>query len=152
MDPTTAIRNYLEANEAIVIATADDTGPHAAMVYYKYTPDLKIRFITLRDTRKSRQMVNNPKVAFVIANKDNVTTLQGQGEVSKILDAKVLRDLFRDLFEEKAQPEHGWATPIEKLNQSSIVAFEINPSYMRLINYGTKEFQPKTFEINFQQQ
>lgn len=149
MEAKQRLLDYLREHTAITLATAASEGPHAAVVYYEPTPDLKIRFLTQRDTRKMVNLSQSPQVAFAVFNEPESSTLQGYGTASLVQDPNVLAELLKSLYEHKAKAEHGWAVPLEKRGLQALIAMEIQPKHMRLVEYGTPDNRAKVTELNF---
>lgn len=69
--------NFRHAN----LATVSVTGlPEAATVGFVMTPALEIIFDTSTESRKFRNLKQNPAIAFVIGGLDDEVTLQIEGE------------------------------------------------------------------------
>lgn len=132
-----------------MIATSEDGEPHAAAVYYESTPDLKIRFLTQNTTRKAQHMLKSPKVAFVVYDEGQVSTLQGYGKASRITSPEIFSGLMETLLDRKTGPEHGWAPPVEKMGTAPLLAMEIQPVHMRLADYGDVDNLSKVIEYDF---
>ena len=66
------LRSLLAAQRFAVLATSGDDQPHASLVAFVTTPDLRyIVFVTERDTRKYIQLIANPRVALLIDSRTN---------------------------------------------------------------------------------
>jgi hypothetical protein len=73
------LRAFMQAHRLAVIATADRKGaPEAALVNIAVTDAFEIIFETTSETRKIRNLRENPRVSFVIGWADN-QTLQYDG-------------------------------------------------------------------------
>ncbi len=69
---------YMDGHSLAVLATVSpDKSPEAALVGVVATPSFHLFFDTLGTSRKSQNLRQTPKVAFVIS--DNETTLQYEG-------------------------------------------------------------------------
>ena len=79
------IREYLGSTKMLQIASSNDQQPWICTVYYAYDDDLSIYWISTPDSRHSKEIMKNPKVAAAIAfsqepyPKDGVRGLQLEG-------------------------------------------------------------------------
>ena len=66
------LKNLFQTRKFAVLATQRKTSPHASLVAFIITDDLKnLFFATERSTRKFKNMESNPKVAVLIDNRSN---------------------------------------------------------------------------------
>jgi len=63
---------------AIMSSVSADNKPQSACVGFATTPELSLIFDTLVDSRKYRNLLNNPHISFVIGWEDG-QTVQYQG-------------------------------------------------------------------------
>lgn len=74
---------FMQSHRLAVVATADRHGkPEAALVDIAVTDAFEIIFETTSETRKIRNLQDNPRISFVIGWADNVT-LQYDGVVDE---------------------------------------------------------------------
>jgi general stress protein 26 len=78
-----------------VVSTISANGekPHAALVAFSETEDCEIIFGTASNTRKFENIVNNPKVAFVISADTWSIQYEGVAEVLTGEDERRYRDI-----------------------------------------------------------
>ena len=62
----TYILEYLSKNRRMTLATSEDNVPWAATVMFAYDNDFNIYFISVPDSRKTKNLKANPRVSVVI--------------------------------------------------------------------------------------
>ena len=132
--------DFIRQHQYGVLATvSQDNIPESAFVGIVVTPDLKIIFDTIADTRKYENLVLNPNISFVIGW-DNDRTVQYQG-IAKIPTPAELEDLLPTYFE--IFPEKN----VKNENLRDIIYFHVEPSWIRYsdLNEDTRQIE----EINF---
>lgn len=68
-----AIRNLLSGQRLAVLATAHANVPYTSIVAFAETADLRqLFFVTMRDTRKFRNLAVNPEAALLVDNRRNI--------------------------------------------------------------------------------
>src|SRR3972149_155791 len=98
------ILDYLENNRLMALATSKDDIPWAATVFFAYDPDLNFYFISVPDSRKTRNLGTNPRVSGAInefqKTPGKILGLQLEG-VAEMLDKnsnKKELELFKNRF------------------------------------------------------
>jgi general stress protein 26 len=78
--------NFLNDNNLGYLATiSNENEPHCAAVYYIIEPEFSIYFISKSVSKKVKNILNNPKTAFTVAEKDDIPkTAQMQGTTVQI--------------------------------------------------------------------
>lgn len=61
------IREYFGSTRMMQIATCDDNQPWVCTVYYAHDDDLNVYWISTPDSRHSKEILKNPKIAGAIA-------------------------------------------------------------------------------------
>jgi uncharacterized pyridoxamine 5'-phosphate oxidase family protein len=85
------ICEFMRRHSLAVLATVSTEGtPEAALVGIAVTADLEIVFDTVRGSRKHRNLLHNPRIAFVIGWEDE-TTLQYEGVARELHGAELRR-------------------------------------------------------------
>ena len=62
----TYILDYLAKNRRMTLATSENNVPWAATVMFAYDPDLNLYFISVPDSRKTKNLETNPRVSGAI--------------------------------------------------------------------------------------
>ena len=60
------VLDYLEQNRVMTLATCRDGAPWAASVMFAHDPDLNLYFISKPETRKTQNLLANPKVSATV--------------------------------------------------------------------------------------
>lgn len=98
------IRKYLKEGRILQIATSAGDQPWCCTVYYASDEDLNLYWISKSDTRHSKEIQQNSKVAGAIPIKyDNLIVIgvQFEGRAVMIEDPQVIKDkvkLYADKF------------------------------------------------------
>jgi uncharacterized protein YhbP (UPF0306 family) len=85
------IFNYLSQNKRMSLATAKENVPWAATVMFAYDDDLNLYFISKPETRKTQNLLANPKVSATInqfqMTPGKILGVQLEG-IAKMIDKK----------------------------------------------------------------
>jgi nitroimidazol reductase NimA-like FMN-containing flavoprotein (pyridoxamine 5'-phosphate oxidase superfamily) len=74
-DPANALRQLLDSQRFGVLATESDGQPHASLMAFAATADLRdIAMVTERDTSKYRHVLANSRTALLVDNRSNEET------------------------------------------------------------------------------
>lgn len=76
---------FLKTHELAVVATSSKSGqPEAATIGYMVDENFNFTFLTKQDSRKVKNILENPKVALVVGAVPGINTLQIEGEARLI--------------------------------------------------------------------
>ena len=98
------IREYVKTGRMMQIATANGDQPWSCTVYYASDKDLNLYWISQPNTRHSKEIHENPKVAASIPIKFDDLTVVGvqlEGEASLMEDSDEIKEkvkLYSDKF------------------------------------------------------
>jgi len=137
----------------LVIASQDKGDLWIANVYFGIDDDFKIYFISSDQAKHSKQILNNPKIAFSIpwydeANHKNRKAVQGLG-MCRIADTE--QEIQKGVaLHNQNYPEFANRITVDwlKTNEYESHVWVIEPSYMKHWNddvYGDDEYE----EFNF---
>ena len=133
------ILDFLKSQTICVVATIDaqNNKPESAVVAFSETKNLEIIFGTFIDTRKFKNLLNNPNIAFTIGWED--ITIQYEG-IARLAEGAVEEDLRNiHLAKNPASKKYAFHE-----NQKF---FKITPKWIR---YSDFSFDPeKIFEVTF---
>lgn len=129
------IYSFIKQHRCAVLSTiSSDNKPEAALVGIAVTPDLKIIFDTLSDSRKYANLLLNPYIALVIGW-DNDASLQYEGKVCFATgDAlESIKESYFDFFPDG----------IERLSWPNIRYLCVEPMWVRYtdFNYDTMRIE-----------
>jgi uncharacterized protein YhbP (UPF0306 family) len=97
------ILDYLEQNRVMTLATCMDDIPWAASVMYAYDDDLNLYFISKPETRKTQNLLSNPKVSATInqfqKTPGKILGIQLEGTARKLDKTKNVQEL--ELFKKR---------------------------------------------------
>jgi nitroimidazol reductase NimA-like FMN-containing flavoprotein (pyridoxamine 5'-phosphate oxidase superfamily) len=113
---------------AVLATTSADLQPEAAVVGIAITPNLEIVFDTVRSSRKYHNLLVQPKVAFVIGMKNEVTT-QYEGVAIELRgeEDNGYREAYYAVFPEGRERAATW---------EGLVHFVVKPRWIRYSNYN----------------
>ena len=123
--------NFLEAHGVGVVCTSSEHGdPWAAAVYYVTDEYGNVYFFTRSETVKLQNIRKDPRVAFVVFDEKNQTTLQLSGQAAELTDLQQLNLFYQKIQRSVASVRH--PLPIEKLRDDGnyvIVKIEVGQSH-----------------------
>lgn len=92
------IEDYLEEVIIMQLATSDDSQPWCCSLHYAFDDDFNLYWISTPETRHSKEISKNPKVAGTIVREhkkeDKPRGLSFQGTAREITDANEIRKLI----------------------------------------------------------
>ena len=124
---------------AVLSTVSPDDFPESALVGISVTPDLKIIFDTVSDSRKYHNLMMNPKISFVIGW-DAEQTIQYEG-IAKIPGEDELKELLEIYF--RVFPDG----KDRKENWKNLAYFCVEPKWIRYSNFSATK--PQIEEIQF---
>lgn len=135
--------DYIRQYKYAVLSTVSKNNmPESAVVGFVVTPDLKLFFDTVSDSRKYKNLILNSNISFVIGwDKDQ--TIQYEG-IAKIPNHKELDHLLQTYFEVFPDGKD------RKKNWKNISYFSVEPKWIRYSDFN--KTIPRIEELNFNQQ
>jgi len=130
------IRQY---KYGILSTVSPDNSPESACVGFVATPDLRIVFDTVSDSRKYKNLMSNPKIAFVFGC-DNEQTIQYEGvaKVPGVEEADKLLQIYFKVFPDGI---------IRKENWKNIAYFCVEPKWIRYSNFNEANTQIEEIKL-----
>lgn len=144
--------DFLKSQKIIIIATYDNGDIWTSNVYYGIDENFNFYFSSGKDSKHSKQIVNNSKVSFSVVWYDesdfkNRKAIQGKGEcilATSSNDIKIGVDLHNLNF-----PEFKERVTIENISNPNFPSkiWKITPTYIKFWNdelfgeNGVKEFK-----------
>lgn len=124
------IYSFIRKNRYAVVSSISAQGlPEAALVGIVATPDLKIFFDTVTDSRKYKNLLRNPAAALVIGW-DHEQTLQYEG-IARAASGLELEEMKHHYFE--IFPDGR-----DRVLWKNIAYFVIDPKWVRFSDYSGK--------------
>jgi uncharacterized pyridoxamine 5'-phosphate oxidase family protein len=125
--------DFISKHKYAVLSTVTaNNDPESALVGFAVTHDLKIIFDTLSTSRKYKNLVLNPSVAFVIGW-DNEQTLQYEGTAripaENELDA--ILEVYFNVFPDGKQRKENW---------KDIAYFYVDPRWIRYSDFNNPQY------------
>ncbi len=113
-----------------VVSTVSVGGaPESAFVYFIIDDALNVYFATRAGSRKYKNLMQNPRAAFVIASEHPPQTIQIEGDATVVTDANEQQTLLPDLI--KMLSEGGYVRPMNHMMDSELVFMKISPTWAR---------------------
>jgi general stress protein 26 len=130
--------NFMRTHKYGVLATVNsDNVPEAAYVGIAVTADLHIIFDTVSDSRKFKNLFQNPNIALVIGW-DNEQTIQYEG-IASIPSTNELEKLLPVYFS-------NFPDGIDrKGNWKNIVYISVKPKWLRYSDFNESTYQVEEF-------
>ena len=124
------VYSELRQHRLAMLATMHNDGlqPQAALIGFAVTPDLKIVFDTVRNSRKYGNLCANPRVALVIGWK-NETSIQYEGIAGELAagEGGDLKEVYYSVYPDGRQRAAEW---------SGLTHFVVRPSWIRYSNFN----------------
>lgn len=98
MDKLKLIKDFLDSQSYMVVATSSKGKPEAALVGFAYAPDLSLVFGTQSTTRKYKNFLTNPNFAIVFGNEGKIT-VQYEGIASELTEDEAIK--YKDIYFQK---------------------------------------------------
>lgn len=121
--------NFIRQHKYAVLSTVSQNNmPESAVVGFVVTPDLKLFFDTVSDSRKYKNLTLNSNISFVIGW-DNSLTLQYEG-IAKIPNHKELDNLLQtylEVFPDGIDRKKNW---------KNIAYFCVEPKWIRYSDFN----------------
>ena len=143
-------QELLSSNQPLgVISTLNAAGlPQSASIYYIHNSQLDIFFVTRSESRKYKNIINNPHVAFVITSQNPPKTIQLEGVASEVTDAQEQIEYFDKLVAKAT--EYTSVPPVSQLVTGEMVFMKITPKWMRFGNFEVMKEGDKFIETSLQ--
>lgn len=140
----------LQTSRLGVISTVNgDSKPESALVYYTFDENLNIYIATKDSSRKYKNILMNPNVAFVIATENPPQTLQLEGIASVHSDSEEQKHLFQELVG-LASNKH-FSAPIAQQSYGGLQFVKISPTWMRFGNFEARKHGDAFQEVSLSQ-
>lgn len=112
---------------AVLATTSEEHVPEAAVVGIVVTPDLKIFFDTVSTSRKYKNLLQNPAIAFVIGW-EGAQTVQYEGiaRIPSDEELEALLSLYFSIFPDGIERRETW---------KDLVYFVVEPKWIRYSDF-----------------
>lgn len=141
--------DYLLSQSLMVLATASPDGkPYATTMLFTMDDDFNFYFVTRKETRKNRNLIDNP-VASISIGFDPPMNVQAEGKVELVEDEKLRGDLFARLAVASDRIDDFWP-PILRIEAGEYLLYRIKPSWVRVLDMESRnvnEEEMPLFEI-----
>ena len=146
------IYRFLEENQLKfgVISTTGEEAPQVAFVYFATDEDLNIYFVTRTNSRKYKNMMKHPKVAFAVASEKPSGTVQMEGKVETVTDPDLQRVLFPKLVEFAAN-RTGLAPISQYSTTGEAIFLKVVPTWVRFSDFEVEDKSQIFHEVTFQE-
>ena len=126
---TKFIYDFITKNKYAVLSTVSEKGmPQSALVGIAVTRDLKIIFDTVTTTRKYKNLIINPAIAFVIGWVDEQTVqYEGTARIPKDQQFDKLLVVYFKVFPDGKDRKENW---------KDITYFYVEPRWIRYSNFN----------------
>ena len=126
---TKFIYDFITKNKYAVLSTVSEKGmPQSALVGIAVTRDLKIIFDTVTISRKYKNLIINPAIAFVIGWEDEQTVqYEGTARIPKDQQFDELLAVYFEVFPDGRDRKENW---------KDISYFYVEPRWIRYSNFN----------------
>jgi uncharacterized pyridoxamine 5'-phosphate oxidase family protein len=118
----------MKRSKLAVLASINHLGrPESALIGVAFSEDLEIVFDTVKSSRKYKNILKNPLVAFVIGWEDE-STLQFEGIAHELHgeEGKKYKEIYFEAYPDGRQRNSNWP---------DIVHFVVRPKWIRYSNF-----------------
>lgn len=130
-----------------ISTVSEENKPESATVYFVYDQTLDIYFLTRKKSRKYKNIMHNPHVAFVVTCEHPPKTIQLEGVASVVTDPKEQMDHFNELV--KRSSERNPVPPVAQLVDSGEMVFmKISTAWARFGKFEAMREGGKFIEAN----
>ncbi len=127
---------FLMSQKGGVVSTVSGDQPHSAYVFYDADDDFSVYFGTSVGSKKSLDIKENNKVAFVVQTIDPPKTIQIHGEATEVEKREVLENALAN-YVDVATYQMKNSAPITKLDtDGKIILFKIRPTWVKWSDYS----------------
>lgn len=130
-----------------VFSTVSEAGkPESAIMYYICDDSLNIYFVTRSESRKYKNLVKNPHIAFVVSSEHPPKTIQLEGTAAEVIDPSEQITYFNQLT---AKANEGLSMlPVEQMPAGEMVFMKMTPMWVRFGNFELMKEGDKFVEAN----
>jgi uncharacterized protein YhbP (UPF0306 family) len=135
----TALQFLTEPNQitAVIGSCPSDGDTHVATVYYYVDDNFNFYFLTATNTRKYKNLLENPNAAIVVGFGPSQTTIQGQGTATLLEKASDEENNAIAQIKKQLQDHNNETWPVFQLDaydNESIAVFKLVPQRLQLLN------------------
>lgn len=141
------VLNEFGSKLCTIATVSEDGAPHSASVYFVFNNDLNIYFATRASTRKYKDILKDPRVAFLASVEHTPKTVQIEGNAALVMDPEEQREYIAKIFAHanKQYP----LPPIAQMMDAELILMKITPAWARLGDFDvlreTEIFEETTF-------
>jgi general stress protein 26 len=130
------LAEFLDKNQVGVLASTSRAGkPHAATIYFTHDQQLNIYFVTKKNTQKSRNLQENHQAAIAIYDASAQMTVQAEGLVMEVTDAKQTEWIFNDIWHIASRTSPNSAPPPSRLSAGAYVVYRLAAPSLRMATF-----------------
>ena len=132
-----------------VISTNNKDGnPQSASVYYISDENLNIFFVTRSESRKYKNIQNNPHVSFTVTSEHPPKTIQLEGTAAEVVDAIEQTNYFDKLVAKAT--ESNFMPPVSQMVTGEMVFMKITTTWARCGNFEVMKEGEKFIETSLE--
>jgi uncharacterized pyridoxamine 5'-phosphate oxidase family protein len=130
-----------------VFSTVSEAGkPESATMYYLCDESLNIFFVTRYESRKYKNLMKNPSMAFVLTSELPPKTVQVEGTAAEVIDPQEQVTYFDKLI---AKANEGLALlPVEQIPAGEMVFMKMTPTWIRYGNFELMKEGDKFVQVD----
>jgi uncharacterized protein YhbP (UPF0306 family) len=121
----------------VIGSCPSDGDTHVATVYYYVDDNFNFYFLTATNTRKYKNLLENPNAAIVVGFGPSQTTIQGQGTATLLEKASDEENNAIAQIKKQLQDHNNETWPVFQLDaydNESIAVFKLVPQRLQLLN------------------
>lgn len=126
-----------------VLSTAGTDGsPWGSATYFVSDENFNLFFVTRANTRKYKNITENPLVAFTVADESSQITVQIAGKISAVPPEDYMEVVFNKFDKVRPNNNESWAPPISKIHKGNFMPLQLTPTKLIFADYGKFKLEP----------
>ncbi len=131
--------DYLASHDTAVLSTANlEAEPSGATVHYVLDEDGQIYVLTKSASKKTRNVMLNPKASLSIHETGSLKTAQISARATVETRAQKQEQIFRHVIKDKDYKEGKKSPPVTTLREGYYIVLRLTPTSIVYTDYSTK--------------
>jgi general stress protein 26 len=125
-------------DDTAILSTVDETGkPHASVIHFEVDKDENFYFLSKSETKKIKNISNNPAVALTIHHSHSLKVLYIKGTAEVVADKELSRAVYQRVAKVNTYREGDKLAPVTKISAGEYIVIKIIPESSQYFDYRT---------------
>jgi nitroimidazol reductase NimA-like FMN-containing flavoprotein (pyridoxamine 5'-phosphate oxidase superfamily) len=135
--PQVKIYNFLRKHDLATIGTLNrKKQPILAAVYYYIDDEYNLYFVTKTNTRKYRNLKDNPAVGVVVVDEKKRFTVSAEGLAKEVSDEDAQVNIMNELAKVRGDSNSAWFPPIAQIDGGTYVLIKVDLRHVTMADYA----------------